>query len=261
MNLLVVEKITKTYGGIMALQNVDLFIQKDEIVGLIGPNGAGKTTLFNLITGLIKPTSGQIRFGQEKRNIVGLKPDQITRSGLARTFQNIRLFSNLSALDNVRIGRHSRTKNNLFGAILQTRSAKREEEEIRITSRQYLKFVGLADYEDELACNLSYGHQRKLEIARALATEPCLLLLDEPAAGMNPLETQQLTQLIRQIKERSISVFLIEHDMKAVMAVSDRVLVLDYGLKIAEGSPKDIQHNQRVIDAYLGQEVNYAQPD
>lgn len=252
MRLLDAKKITKSYGGVIALADVDIFIQKGEIVGLIGPNGAGKTTLFNIITGLTKPTSGQLNFGNDQRSIVGLKPDKITHYGISRTFQNIRLFMNLSVIDNVKIGRHCRTKNDLFGAIFQTSYAKREEAEITSSSRRYLDFVELLRYENEFARNLSYGDQRRLEIARALAAEPTLLLLDEPAAGMNPSETYQLTELIRQIRDLGIAVFLIEHDMKAVMGISDRVIVLDYGIKIAEGNPEEIQHNKTVIEAYLG---------
>ncbi len=236
----------------MALENVDFQIAPKEIVGLIGPNGAGKTTLFNLFTGHYNPTGGEIYFNGLK--ISGLKPYQITPKGIARTFQNIRLFGQMSVLDNVLIGQHCRTGTGLFGAILRTSASKKEEARAREIALEMLSFVRLEDKKEERACNLAYGEQRRLEIARALAADPILLLLDEPAAGMNPQETVTLIDLIRQIQDRmGKTILLIEHDMKVVMGISGRVAVLNYGKKIAEGTPHQVQNNEEVIKAYLGE--------
>lgn len=244
--------ICHSFGGLMALKDVDFQMGSKEIVGLIGPNGAGKTTLFNLFTGHYNPTGGKIYFNNELIN--GLKPYQITPRGIARTFQNIRLFGQMSVLDNVLIGQHCRTGTGLFGAILRTSASKKEEARAREIALEMLDFVRLADKMDERACNLSYGEQRRLEIARALAADPILLLLDEPAAGMNPQETITLIDLIRQIRDRmGKTILLIEHDMKVVMGISGRVAVLNYGKKIAEGTPHEVQTNKEVIKAYLGE--------
>lgn len=244
--------ICHSFGGLMALKDVDFKISSKEIVGLIGPNGAGKTTLFNLFTGHYCPTRGEIYFNNRKIN--GLKPYQITPQGIARTFQNIRIFGQMSVLDNVLIGQHCRTKTGLWGAIIRTSGSKREEARAYETALKMLHFVNLEEKKDEHASNLSYGEQRRLEIARALATDPTLLLLDEPAAGMNPQETSTLIKLIRQIRdEMNKTILLIEHDMKVVMSISERVAVLNYGRKIAEGTPQEVQNNEEVIKAYLGE--------
>ncbi len=244
--------ICHSFGGLMALEDVDFQIGHKEIVGLIGPNGAGKTTLFNLFTGHYNPTGGKIYFNNELIN--GLKPYQITPKGIARTFQNIRLFGQMSVLDNVLIGRHCRTEAGLFGTILRTAPFKKEEIRAREIALMMLSFVRLEDKKSELARNLSYGEQRRLEIARALATDPALLLLDEPAAGMNPQESITLMELVRQIRDRmGKTILLIEHDMKVVMGISERVAVLNYGKIIAEGTPREVQNNEEVIKAYLGE--------
>lgn len=244
-------KVSRNFGGLKAVDGVDFFVKKHEIMGLIGPNGAGKTTLFNLFTGHYQPSGGEIFFNKEKIN--GLKPYQITAKGLARTFQNIRLFSKMTVLDNVLIGRHTKTSCGLLGAILRRPSDKREEAEARDIAMSLLAFVGLEAKKDEQAGSLSYGEQRRLEIARALAADPELLLLDEPAAGMNPQETVNLMKLITRIRsEMNKTILLIEHDMKVVMGISERVAVLNYGRKIAEGTPAEIQGNEDVIKAYLG---------
>ena len=244
--------ICHSFGGLMALKDVDFTINTGEIVGLIGPNGAGKTTLFNLFTGHYAPTRGEIYFHDLR--ISGLKPYQITPLGIARTFQNIRLFGQMSVLDNVLTGQHCRTVTGLFGAIIRTRGSKKEESRAHKTALEMLHFVNLGDKRDEYASNLSYGERRRLEIARALATDPTLLLLDEPAAGMNPQETADLIELIRQIRiKMDKTILLIEHDMKVVMGISERVAVLNYGKKIAEGTPGEVQRNEAVIKAYLGE--------
>ncbi len=244
--------ISHSFGGLMALEDIDFQIDLKEIVGLIGPNGAGKTTLFNLLTGHYNPTAGEIFFNGQK--ISGLTPYQITPKGIARTFQNIRLFGQMSVLDNVLIGQHCRTKTGLFGAILRPPGCKKEETRAREIALEMLTFVHLEEKKEERACNLSYGEQRRLEIARALATDPTLLLLDEPAAGMNPQETITLIELVRQIRDgMGKTILLIEHDMKVVMGISDRVAVLNYGRKIAEGTPREMQSNEEVIKAYLGE--------
>lgn len=248
------------FGGIRALNKLDLNVHAGEIVALIGPNGAGKTTFFNCVTGIYTPTAGDVlmtRPGDNKPiSLKGLKPNHVTEKGLARTFQNIRLFSKMTVLENVMIGRHCRTKAFILGAVLRTAATRREEREIAEMSYGLLEKVKLADLANELAENLSYGAQRRLEIARALATEPSLLLLDEPAAGMNPHETQELTALIREISSDGQAILLIEHDMKLVMALSDRIYVMDYGKKIAEGNPEQIRTNPEVIKAYLGEDVD-----
>ncbi len=249
--ILHIDEVSRHFGGLKAVDSVHLDIHKKEIVGLIGPNGAGKTTLFNLITGHYEPTEGSLSFLNEK--ISGLKPYKITEKGIARTFQNIRLFGMMSVLENVLLGMHVRLHGGLVSAILCLPGEKNEEAEAREKARGLLSFVGLGIKEKEKARNLSYGEQRLLEIARALATEPELLLLDEPAAGMNPQETRALMKLISRIRdEMDKTILLIEHDMKVVMGISEKVAVLDYGKKIAEGKPQEIQRNKAVIRAYLG---------
>ena len=261
MALLYVKKLTKSFGGLMAVSNVSMKLEQGELIGLIGPNGAGKTTVFNLLAGVYAPDKGTITLTTAGREISleGQKPYNICKAGVARTFQNIRLFRDLTVFDNVRIAMHQNVNYGLLSGFLHLPSYQREEKKLKEESLEFLRIMKLDDKKDELAKNLPYGEQRHLEIARALATKPALLLLDEPAAGMNPAETAALTELIQWIRKQfQLTILLIEHDMSLVMKICERIYVLDYGMLIANGTPDEIRSDPRVIKAYLGEEVHDA---
>jgi branched-chain amino acid transport system ATP-binding protein len=251
MSLVNATRVVKRFGGLTAVNKMDFNLEKGEIVSIIGPNGAGKTTFFNTITGIYKPEEGQILFNG--KSLIGLRPDQIAERGISRTFQNIRLFSNMSVIENILVGMHPHLKQSAIEALLLVNSFKKEELAAEKKAEELMQYVGLKGVGNELAKNLPYGAQRRVEIARALAAEPMMLLLDEPTAGMNPLETEDAIKLFRRIRdEKGITVLLIEHDMRVVMNISERISVMDYGEKIAEGTPAEIRANPRVVEAYLG---------
>jgi branched-chain amino acid transport system ATP-binding protein len=251
--ILRVSGLSMSFGGLVAVSDLSFEVAPGEIVAMIGPNGAGKTTVFNVLTALYRPTSGTMSF--DGHDLGRLSPHEVTTVGLARTFQNIRLFRDMSALDNVKVGRYCRTHAGLWGALTRLPWTKREEREIEARALEVMGFLGILDLADELAKSLPYGDQKLLEIARALATEPRMLLLDEPAAGLNSSESAQLVKLVRQIRDEGVTIMLIEHDMKVVMNISERILVLDHGIQICSGTPEVVRHDQHVIEAYLGKAV------
>jgi branched-chain amino acid transport system ATP-binding protein len=252
--LLEAQNITKVFGGLVAVEDVTFRVPERSIVSIIGPNGAGKTTFFNMLTGLYRPTYGRVRF--DGRNVTGRRPDLIMKDGMARTFQNIRLFATMTALENVMVGQNARMRAGLFGSILRLPRVNREERAVEEKARETLAYVGIAESQfEQMSVNLSYGDQRRLEIARALASDPKLLLLDEPTAGMNPQESASLTAFMRKMRdERGVTILLIEHDMQVIMEVSEHITVLDHGQKIAEGTPEEVRTNERVVEAYLGKQ-------